>query len=190
MDDTAPTAGFCSLCQTAIATAAATADCPGCNTTYHQECWDEVGGCGLYGCPQVPATDKREGLEIPASHWGQETKSCPACGKEIQALAVRCRHCAADLGAVAPLTQEAWRASRHSIDVRPGLKKRVIWLSIACALPPLSFLAGPIGAGWWWRHHCDIASLPRMHRTLLLIAVAMAGIQILVFTLAMAFTGR
>lgn len=47
-------ASRCPVCNGEIATAVA-APCPRCETPHHQECWDYVGGCAIFGCRPAPS---------------------------------------------------------------------------------------------------------------------------------------
>lgn len=50
----APTTVACPVCAARIEGAGAAA-CPRCETPHHQECWDYVGGCAIFGCrPALP----------------------------------------------------------------------------------------------------------------------------------------
>ena len=80
----------CAICQSPISGEEAKTVCPACRAEYHAECWEENGGCAVYGCAQVPAVELRRSIEIPVSYWGRENKPCPSCGREILAAAVRC----------------------------------------------------------------------------------------------------
>src|SRR5437762_1315151 len=75
----------CAICLSAIMESDAKTACPACNAGYHAECWNENGGCAVYGCSQAPAVELRRAIEIPMSYWGQENKNCPKCGREILA---------------------------------------------------------------------------------------------------------
>jgi hypothetical protein len=172
------TAPFCALCQTAIAPGEATTSCPGCAAPYHADCWQEVGGCGVYGCANVPPTEKRSDLEIPAAHWGKESKACPACGKDIQAMAVRCRHCGSTFATADPLSRRDFMKAKGRDGSRPGLKRRAAWLFAACALPFTTALAGPIGLWWYLRRRDEIERLPRLFPTLVWIGLGLSACQI------------
>lgn len=184
----AGTAPFCAICQTPIAEGEAATACPACATPYHKECWDEVGGCAMYGCPQVPQTEKRADLEIPAGFWGRETKPCPACGQEIQALAVRCRHCRAELGSQVPQSRAEWGRAQRLAGARPALSRRLLWLSVACVLPFTAPIAGALGLWLWWQRRDEIAALPHLRRTIFLLALVLAGIEVAAIVLAMLLT--
>lgn len=180
-------AGFCALCQSAIAPDEQTTGCPGCAALYHADCWQDVGGCGVYGCTHVPPTEKRNDLDIPAAHWGKETKDCPACGKQIQAMAVRCRHCGTNFASADPLSHQDFKKAQGQRDSKPRLKKMAAWLFIACAFPFTTALAGPLGLWWYLSRRADIDRLPRLFPTLvwigLLLSACQVGILILVLTL-------
>src|SRR5881394_3850802 len=103
---------FCAICQTPVKAGDAAASCPDCAAPYHAECWEENGGCGVYGCTQVPKTEHRDRLEIPVSYWGQEHKNCPVCQTQILAAAVRCRVCGTNFASARP--QDANEFLQHA----------------------------------------------------------------------------
>jgi predicted amidophosphoribosyltransferase len=95
--------GMCAICQSGIAPGEASMHCPSCGQLHHQECWDEVGGCAVYGCQSAPQTTKEAPTGPALSAWG-DVKSCPMCGEQIKAIALRCRFCGADFETVDPLS--------------------------------------------------------------------------------------
>jgi hypothetical protein len=42
--------GVCPYCQTPIAQGEEEVHCPACRTPHHRQCWQENGGCAVYGC--------------------------------------------------------------------------------------------------------------------------------------------
>ncbi|MEA2710530.1 MAG: hypothetical protein QOF78_3131 [Phycisphaerales bacterium] len=95
----------CPTCQTVIAGDAPRLFCPSCGQPHHQECWDEIGGCAVYGCKSAPETIKQPDTEPARFAWG-DVKSCPMCGEQIKSIALKCRFCGANFDTVDPL--DAW----------------------------------------------------------------------------------
>ncbi len=167
----------CPVCQSPIAEGEAITACPGCAAVHHGECWQEVGGCGVYGCSHVPPTEKRSELEIPAGYWGKESKPCPRCGRDIQAMAVRCRHCGAEMSSGAELSDKDWRAERAEIAHREPLRRRCLWVFAVCVIPPLAPLAIIPATIWLLLQWRAIARLGSLHRTLAVVGVALAWLM-------------
>lgn len=178
-------AGFCALCQSPIDSTEQTTTCSGCAAVYHVDCWQEIGGCGVYGCVNVPPTEKRNDLEIPAAHWGKESKDCPSCGQQIQAMAVRCRHCGSTFATADPLSRRAFDQNKKLNDSKPRLKKQATWLFIACAFPFTTVIAGPLG--WWWysRQRQEIDRLPRIFSALIWIGLLLSATEIGIFIIVL-----
>lgn len=42
--------GVCPYCQTPVSASAESVRCPGCDSPYHKDCWQENSGCAVYGC--------------------------------------------------------------------------------------------------------------------------------------------
>lgn len=45
---------LCTMCQTKIEVGEEVQNCTRCQSAFHASCWDEVGGCGTYGCAEAP----------------------------------------------------------------------------------------------------------------------------------------
>lgn len=154
---------MCAICQSAIQPQEAKSPCPSCHAPYHTECWQENGGCAVYGCDAVPQTEGRTTLEIPVSFWGQEDKACPSCGQTIQAAAVRCRHCGATFESARPESSHEFR-ERSGREARiPALRRTIIWLFVLAAIPcttPIAALAIPI---WYFPRRQEVAAQPGVY---------------------------
>lgn len=172
----------CPYCLTAVAATDETETCPGCKAVYHRECWQENGGCAVYGCTHVPAVASRSGIEVPPSYWGQENKPCPVCGQQILAAAVRCRHCGATFTSARP---QGAGEFQHQTDLEsrlPAAKKQVVIMFVLSVVP----FTAPAGAIWAfvWRpgHAEELEALPPLHAALHKIGLVAA----IVLTSAMA----
>lgn len=174
----------CPLCQCPLADGEEVMRCPGCGTPSHRTCWDEIGGCGVYGCARVPPTEKLGELEIPAGHWGKDHKDCPACGQQILAAAVRCRHCGATFASAAPQSRLAYDLGLNARSERPHLKRRIIWLFVGSAIPCTTTFAGLIGLVFWLRRRAEIAALPGLYGALCIISLGLSALLTLGFSLA------
>jgi hypothetical protein len=49
-DKTPKTVGVCPYCQSPITEDEEHVRCPACHTPHHRSCWQENGGCAVYGC--------------------------------------------------------------------------------------------------------------------------------------------
>lgn len=179
---------FCPVCQTAIQLGEECGACPECNAVYHSECWQENGGCAIYGCKHVPATEGRKAMEIPVSYWGQEQKPCPVCGQQIQAAALRCRFCGTMFSSAQPVGQEQHKRELGEKLREPKLRRTVLILFV---LSVLTFTA-PIAAvvNWIWRayNRDAVSKLPSFFPALSLIGLFIAvGQTVIVAVMAALF---
>jgi hypothetical protein len=185
---------LCAICQSALSAGEARTACPECHAEYHSECWEENRGCAVYGCKQVPATEGRSAIEVPVAYWGQENKACPACGKEILAAAVRCRHCGTVFQSARPQASDEFSRAATLKAQAPRLRQSVIWIFVLCVIP----FSAPVAviAGWFWKqsHRDEMETLPSLYPALLTIALAAGLLQtvgIVILTLLFsAFGGK
>ncbi len=184
-----PAGGLCPVCQSAVASDEGTKACPECTTIYHDGCWEYNGGCGVYGCAAVPATEQRDSLEIPAAHWGQEDKPCPRCGRIILAAAVRCRHCGATFASAAPEDAASFSARRTTESQLPAVQRTGTWLLVLALLPCAAPLVALFGSMWYLRHREAIEALPAIRGAICKIALLVAAAQSVIMLLAGVFYG-
>lgn len=164
-------ASCCGICLSPIEHAEGQATCPECKAIYHEECWQENHGCAVYGCSQAPKIEQRNTLEIPVAYWGQQSKSCPACGKEILAVAIRCRFCGATFASAQPEDTQAF-GQRTRLEQRlPGLRHSAVWIFVLSVLP----CSAPIGAVWgiiWYASNkADFHAVPSLYPALCKIGI-------------------
>jgi hypothetical protein len=171
-------AATCTICLTEFGPEDEACACPACAALYHRECWEENGGCGVYGCSQAPAVEPRGTLEVPVSHWGQEHKECPVCGMRIAAAAVRCRQCGASFATANPQDAGAFQKSAAQLKRLPAARRNTIIIFTLCIVPCIAPLGVLGGAGWWLVRRRDVAALPPFHRALLKIGLGIGLVEI------------
>jgi hypothetical protein len=173
----------CAICLSPIVAGAAKNACPACQAEYHAECWQENGGCAIYGCSQVPVIEKRQALEIPISYWGQENKLCPSCKREILAAAVRCRHCGATFESARPQDAAEFQQRAELTQRLPALRRTVVCLFIVSVLPCLAPIGAVWGSLWYPAHRDDLRALPTLYGALCKIGWVVAIGQTVVMVL-------
>jgi predicted RNA-binding Zn-ribbon protein involved in translation (DUF1610 family) len=169
--DAATDKSLCAICQSPLQEGEAVVSCPACHSPYHTECWEENGGCAIYGCELVPKVGMRSGMEIPASFWGRENKPCPACGAEILAAARRCRHCGATFASAQPENAETFRKRAEQVQTAPALRRGVVWMFIFCVLPFTAPIAALFALAWWGSRREEIKALPALYSGLTRLAL-------------------
>lgn len=178
----------CPICQADFQPGEASIPCSGCGTVHHQICWEENGGCGMYGCERAPSVEKREDLEIPTSYWGREDKLCPSCGSVIRAAAVRCSRCGAVFQTLGPQDRETFLRTESFRTRAPKLRRRA-WILFVCSLIPCTAPFGAIGATLWrMARREEIEKLPSLYSALTKLAIVLgAGQTVLFAVLAMVY---
>jgi hypothetical protein len=147
----------CPICLSEEEAAGGAVRCPACRIAYHAECWAENEGCGAFGCPLAPEVPKEE-VEGPVqTAWG-DRKACPACGKEIQAVAIKCRHCKADLGTRDSISRREW----DLMERRKQASAKGRTASVAAFLLSATCVGMPFGVGMALYH-----LLPKARREVL-----------------------
>lgn len=164
----------CAICQSPFQSGEPTANCPTCQAVYHADCWQENGGCAIYGCAEVPKVEQRRAIEIPISYWGQENKPCPNCGRQILAAAVRCRHCGVTFASARPEDAAEFQ-DRTALESRlPGMKRVVIWIFVFSVTPCFAPIGAMWGLIWFLANRRSLGALPAVYAALCKIGLVVA----------------
>lgn len=159
-------AAICLVCQTPIESDEPKSLCSSCGKPYHTECWEQNKGCAVYGCSMVPPTEALDELEIPVSYWGKEKKTCPACGKEILAAALRCLHCGTIFSSARPVTEKEFKVESAAKEKKSMRQRKIIIIFILNILTFTAPLGVLIGLLWYRSHSKELKSLSHIYSTL------------------------
>lgn len=175
LDSTPHLGKTCGICQTAIAAEETVGVCPECAAPFHEECWNEIGGCAVYGCPAMPRAEKEEAGGGPHSHWGQETKECPQCGASIRVAALRCRNCGALFDNEDPVSRSEYLRGRTDRSREASTRRTTSILFGLSLVPCFAPLVFPVALIWHWRRRADLRRASRHHHALSVIALVASG---------------
>jgi hypothetical protein len=136
----------CSICYTVLDEREPVADCPDCQQQYHAVCWDEIGGCGTYGCKRAAVAEKPPPPVLVGAGWGDE-KPCPACNRAISASLLVCR-CGARFPWADPMTvadYQRWLDDQAQLTRARKVLIAIFILSLSVVASPI---VGPIAGGY------------------------------------------
>lgn len=162
----------CPYCLSLLVDGDAAEVCPACKASYHADCWQENGGCSVYGCAAAASPPAREDIEIPVSYWGREHKDCPACGEEILATALRCRHCGKVFASATPLSARDLEEQKAVADRLPGMRKSAVAFLVFGVLTFTAPLAAIFGVLWRSRNKSTFRHLDPLYRTMFWVGIA------------------
>jgi hypothetical protein len=132
----------CSICSTLIAQDEQATACPECTQDYHQSCWDEIGGCGTYGCKRAAVAEKPALPVLVGAGWG-DTKPCPACSQHISSSLLVCS-CGAKFPWADPMTPAEFSEWGDRQRALASSRAKLIWLFIGSLIGVTAPVLGPI----------------------------------------------
>jgi hypothetical protein len=145
----------CSICYTILAQGEPVTACPECQQDYHKSCWDEIGGCGSYGCKQAAVAEKPPLPVLVGAGWG-DSKKCPQCGNEIGSSLLVCS-CRARFPWADPMTAEEYHAWLDQQAAISGARTLLIWMFILSLIGVTAPIAGPIAGIYAWAKRTQLA---------------------------------
>ena len=161
----------CSICHTLVQPGEETTRCGECEQDYHRTCWDELGGCGTYGCKAAAVAEKPAPPVVVHAGWG-DTKQCPACQLIIGSSLLVCR-CGATFPWADPMTAAEYAAHRARMRAVSSAKAVLVCLFLLSLLG-LPAPATGLAAGLYARHKREL--LAGSHGTFLALGYGAAAL--------------
>jgi Prokaryotic RING finger family 1 len=166
----------CPYCLHPIVSDEPTLTCPTCQTSHHLECWDELGGCAMYGCARMVEVHKAD--DDVVTSWGARDKDCPMCAEKIPVIALACPYCRTRFADTRPMHRE--ELLRKVEDPVVSRNRRwAIFLLILSLLGVTSPLALALGLVRYVRHKMEIEQAGPMVRGTILIALGISAAYLL-----------
>jgi len=172
-------AKMCTVCLTEIEEGVESCLCPSCRSTYHRDCWDELGGCATYGCDLMAEAPSAAQDHDAIQGWGDE-KQCPRCHKTIKAAATKCRFCRTAFPSTAPMDQaELIEWERQQSNLKPTRVASIALLatSLLGFLAPILLVAG---LPWVLINRAALARAGGVYTILAFFAVALSAFYTLI----------
>lgn len=168
----------CLICRSPIQPEEDLTQCDHCSNEFHLECWNENGGCGTTGCPNVPTVKKQ---------LGTSTKVCPACGEKIRLDDLVCPYCNERFDTIAPVTVDELK-NRYTKE-RPVINERkgaiaVLIFGLLGITAPFDLIFGGI---WYYQNRKILKETSPLHNILSVVGLSVSvfySIMILVGILA------
>lgn len=145
----------CSICYTVLAEGEPVTGCPECRQDYHKTCWDEIGGCGTYGCKQAAVAQKPPPPVVVGAGWG-DTKPCPWCNEQINASLLVCS-CGARFPWADPMTVTEYATWKEEQAALAGYRKLLVLLFILSLVAVTAPIAGPIAGAFAYLRRKQLA---------------------------------
>ena len=132
---------ICPYCQDKIESGDTMVQCSQCGVPHHKECWEENGGCTVYGCKgwalwpglDLPPREERtfEPVDLTKMKTREFVLACPMCQARVKKGMSTCEMCGYEL--------PQWMLGKYIVDV-PW------WVLVIISLVVL----GGAGAAVYW----------------------------------------
>ncbi len=159
----------CQICLHPVFNGQEAAACDECKASYHQECWDELGGCATYGCSRMVEIKKAD--DPVAAWWGAREKKCPMCAETISVASLECPFCHASFDDIRPMSREDVFKPGETEEAK-SYRRKAIWLLIFSAIGITSPAALLVGGIWYLARKREIAGAGTTVRAMVLISLA------------------
>jgi hypothetical protein len=173
----------CLICKSPIQQAEPAKTCEKCLNVFHQECWDDNGGCGTPGCSELPKTERKGGEPWVQSYWGATSKTCPACKETISVGLLACPYCQQSFDSECPVTTDELKGrltgSWAHEEPRPPQIRGAVMIFVAGILgflAPVNIIWGTL---WYRRNGKALKAASAAHNLLALIGLALSGLYLI-----------
>ena len=164
----------CSYCGSPVLKGEEYGICPECKMPFHNECWQENGGCGTSGCSKAP--DRGGTGEAYQVEWENKTKVCPYCSEEIPMKSLVCPLCKSDFATIHTLSKDEIKKEHRARKIVKSQKAGAtpVWLfilSLTGILSPAVLLFGGI---WYWFNKERIKTASPAHNLIALVGLCLS----------------
>ncbi len=159
---------FCPYDRQPILSTDRTTICPGCRRVYHKECWDELGGCAVYGC--IWMVEVKKPREAMPTFWGNPEKICPVCAEKIRVADLQCPYCRTVFNDFKPVSRQSMLPRVQDPRMK-ALRTTAVWLLVFSLLgitSPIALLAGSV---WYSNRKAEIERAGGTTKAITLIAL-------------------
>jgi hypothetical protein len=167
------TSSLCLYCREPVLDERDAYHCPGCQQIHHLECWEELGGCTVYGCPRMVPVEKAPEIQ---TFWGVTEKTCPICAETIAVADRTCPFCGTAFDDDRPVTREQML---HRDQTPPAPLRRtaavLLAFSVLGVTTPLTLLSGGM---WYLMKRKQLAEERSNAHALTLIALIVSALYV------------
>ena len=178
---------ICAICQISILDDDTVKRCEGCNAEFHEECWNENGGCATYGCQYVPQTVKDD-EEQEQTYWGAEIKKCPMCGETIPANVLQCPYCREEFDGIEPTSRDHLRnrllGRISSRTPGSGTAILIFILGLIGCVAPFNLILGGI---WYKKNRAKLKESSPTHNLLAIVGLSVSAVYTIFIILIIIF---
>lgn len=150
-------AGNCAICQTSIAGDEPATRCSACHLPYHEDCWQDYGGCATYGCEKAPKQEKTS---------RDATKDCPFCAEEIPAKALRCPSCRERFDDARPVDGDEYIAARVNAPRLRRFEHKCLAYLVGSTVPCFGPIIATMGYLWLQNNAKSFADVSTVYRVM------------------------
>ena len=179
----------CLICKSPIQPAEPAKTCEKCLNVFHQECWDDNGGCGTPGCSSFPRPSGRAASRGPRAIGGPPARHVRPAGKRSPWALLVCPYCGQSFDSECPVTTDELKGQLTGLPVeeepRPPQLRGAVTIFVAGILgflAPVNLIWGSI---WYRRNRKALKAASAAHNLLALVGLALSGLYLILVLIAL-----